>query len=383
MAESGGPLSGIRVVELAGIGPGPYSCLLLAELGADVIRVDRPGGSDIANAPSSGLNRSRPSVAVDLKNPAGRDVVLRLAESADVLVEGLRPGVTERLGVGPEACLARNPRLIYARMTGWGQDGPLARTAGHDITYAALTGALHLSGTREKPMPAANLVADFGGGALFLVVGVLAALLERGRSGRGQVVDAAMVDGAASLATMMYTMFGAGLWRDERQANILDGGAPFYDTYRCADGGHVAVGALEPQFYAALVAGLGLDGELAGGQYDTGHWPAHRAAFARVFATRARDEWAAHFAGTDACVAPVLGLAEAPEHPHLAARETFVTVDGIRQPRVAPRFSRTPGRLPTPPRAAGADTRSALRAWGFPADEVETLLAAKVVDQNG
>jgi alpha-methylacyl-CoA racemase len=383
MAETGGPLHGIRVVELAGIGPGPFSCLLLAELGADVIRVDRPGGGGPASAASRGLNRSRPAIAVDLKTPAGRDVVLRLVESADVLVEGLRPGVTERLGVGPDACRERNPRLVYARMTGWGQDGPLARTAGHDITYAAVTGALHLSGTREKPMPAANLVADFGGGSLYLVVGVLAALLERGRSGHGQVVDVAMVDGAASLATMMYTMLGAGTWRDERRANLLDGGAPFYDTYRCADGGHVAIGALEPQFYAALVAGLGLDRELDGAQFDTESWPEHRAMFARVFATRTRDEWAAHFAGTDACVAPVLGLREAPHHPHMAARETFVTVDGIRQPRVAPRFSRTPGLAPTPVRAAGQDTRTALGAWGFATAEIDALLAAKVIDQNG
>jgi alpha-methylacyl-CoA racemase len=333
------------------------------------------------------LSRSRPNVAVDLKNPAGRDVVLRLVERADVLVEGLRPGATERLGIGPADCLARNERLIYARMTGWGQDGPLARSAGHDITYAAITGALHMIGTREKPMQAVNLVADFGGGALYLVVGVLAALLERVTSGRGQVVDAAMVDGAASLSTMPYTMLGAGAWVDARQANMLDGGAPFYDTYRCADGKHVAVGALEPQFYAALIAGLGLNQpggglELPGGQYDVEHWPAHREAFERVFATRTRDEWAAQFEGTDACVAPVLGLSEAPHHPHLAARGTFTTVDGVTQPRVAPRFSRTPGLDPTPVRPTGADTDSALRAWGFAAEEVSALLAAGAVFQE-
>jgi alpha-methylacyl-CoA racemase len=347
MAQSG-PLAGIRVVELAGIGPGPFAGMMLAELGAEVTRVDRPGPQGLPPAITGALTRSRPTVHLDLKSAEGRAALLELADESDVLVEGLRPGVTERLGLGPEVCLERNPRLVYARMTGWGQDGPLARTAGHDITYLAITGALHVSGTRDKPMPAANLVADFGGGAMVLVVGVLAALLERTTSGRGQVVDAAMVDGAASLATLMYTMFGAGFWRDERQANLLDGGAPFYDTYRCSDGRYVAVGALEPQFYAALLDGLGLTGQLEGGQLDVAQWPAHRAAFTAAFATRTRDEWATHFAQTDACVAPVLSLAEAPTHPHNVARGTFVTVDGVVQPRIAPRFSRTPTRDPSP-----------------------------------
>jgi alpha-methylacyl-CoA racemase len=372
-----GPLAGIRIVELAGIGPAPFACLLLAELGADVIRIERPAGAALIGA--GGLNRSRPCAAVDLKSPDGRDVVLRLVDNADVLVEGLRPGVTERLGVGPDACLARNPRLVYARMTGWGQEGPLAPTAGHDITYAAVSGALHLSGTREKPMQAVNLVADFGGGSLYLIVGILSALLERGRSGLGQVVDAAMVDGAASLATMVYTMLGDGVWIDQRQSNVLDGAAPFYDTYRCADGKYVAVGALEPQFYAALLKGLGLT--LEGHQMDPSHWPAHREAFTQAFATRTRDEWAEHFAQTDACVAPVLSLTEAPKHPHMAARGTFTTVDGVPQPQVAPRFSRTPGLAPTPARPTGADTVEALRAWGFAADEVDTLLANGIVRQ--
>jgi alpha-methylacyl-CoA racemase len=366
------PLAGVRVVELSGIGPGPYACMLLAELGASVIRVDRPGGGGLASAPSDVLFRSRPCLELDLKSPAGRDAVLRLVAAADVLVVGLRPGVTERLGVGPDACLAANQGLVYARMTGWGQDGPLAQRAGHDITYAALTGALHMIGPRDKPLQAVNLVADFGGGALFLVVGVLAALLERSRSGKGQVVDVAMVDGAASLATMMYGMFGTGHWTDERQANLLDGGAPFYDTYECADGGFVAVGALEPQFYAALVAGLDLT--LDGAQHDRSAWPAHRAAFAAAFATRTRDEWAAHFEGTDACVAPVLGLREAPHHPHMAARGTFATVGGITQPVVAPRFSRTPGLPPAPP-AAPAE---ALSAWGFTDDEVRDVFQARL-----
>jgi alpha-methylacyl-CoA racemase len=360
-----GPLSGIRVLELSGIGPAPYASLLLAELGADVLRIDRPRGGGLPTAPSSGLNRSRPCATVDLKDPAGRDLVLRLVEQADVLVDPLRPGVTERLGLGPDDCLARNPRLVYARMTGWGQDGPLASTAGHDITYAAITGALHVSGTAEKPMQAVNLVADFGGGSMFLLVGVLAALLERERSGQGQVVDAAMVDGAASLVTMVYTLLGAGFWRDERQANLLDGGAPYYDTYRCADGKYVAVGALESQFYAALVAGLGLAEEFpVASQNDTSTWPAQRAAFERVFATRPRDEWAAQFEATDACVAPVLSLTEAPHHPHMAHRGTFATLDGVVQPRVAPRFSRTPGLDPT---LGSTDSAAALAAWGITA----------------
>src|SRR3954447_7543783 len=269
--------------------------MLLAELGADVIRVDRPGGSGLGPAEKEALHRSRPSVAVDLKRPEGREVLLRLVESADVLVEGLRPGVTERLGIGPEDCRARNPRLVYARMTGWGQDGPLAATAGHDINYLSLTGALHAIGPAEQPVPPLNIGADFGGGSMFLLVGILAALLERGASGRGQVVDAAMVDGASSLVTMVYGMLGAGLWQDRRAANLLDGGAPFYDTYACADGGHVAVGALEPQFYAALLDGLGLTGELPGAQSDPAPCPEPRRRFAEPFASRTRDEWAAAF----------------------------------------------------------------------------------------
>ena len=380
MQPPAGPLTGLRVVELAGLGPAPYACMLLAELGADVVRVDRPGGGSLlVPAEKDALNRSRPSVAVDLKSPQGREVLLRLLDGADVLVEGLRPGVLERLGVGPDEALARNPRLVYARMTGWGQDGPLARRAGHDINYLGLTGALHAIGTAEKPVAPLNIGADFGGGSMFLLVGILAALFERGTSGRGQVVDAAMVDGASSLVTMIYGMLGAGLWQDRRAENLLDGGAPFYDTYACADGRHVAVGALEPQFYAAFVEGLGLTGALPGEQYDVAHWPEHRRLFAEAFATRPRDEWAAAFAGTDACVTPVLGLREAPRHPQLAARGTFVEQDGGPQPGPAPRFSRTPGAVRGGPRHPGADTREVLRDWGFSADEVEVLLAAGAV----
>jgi len=375
-----GPLTGLRVVELAGLGPAPYACMLLAELGADVVRVDRPGAASLIVDPEKdALNRSRPSVAVDLKSPGGRDVLLRLLDDADVLVEGLRPGVLERLGVGPDEALARNPRLVYARMTGWGQNGPLAQRAGHDINYLGLTGALHAIGTADKPAVPLNIGADFGGGSMFLLVGILAALFERGTSGRGQVVDAAMVDGASSLVTMIYGMLGAGLWQDRRAANLLDGGAPFYDTYACADGRHVAVGALEPQFYAAFLEGLGLTGALPGGQYDVAHWPEHRRQFAEAFATRTRDEWADAFAGTDACVTPVLGLREAPVHPHLAARGTFVEQAGGRQPGPAPRFSRTPGAVRGPARRPGADTTAVLTGWGFSADEVRALLTSGAV----
>ncbi|MGY1742119.1 MULTISPECIES: CaiB/BaiF CoA transferase family protein [unclassified Blastococcus] len=377
-----GPLRGIRVVELAGLGPGPYAGMLLAELGADVLRVDRPGGGTVLLPPQHELlHRSRPCAAVDLKRPEGRDLVLRLLDSADVLVEGLRPGVTERLGLGPDDVLARNPRLVYARMTGWGQTGPRAAEAGHDINYLGLTGALHAIGPADRPVPPLNIGADFGGGSLFLVVGVLAALLERAGSGHGQVIDAAMVDGASSLVTMVQGLLRAGLWTDRREANLLDGGAPFYTTYACADGRHVAVGALEPQFHARLLEGLGLT--LPGGQHDVARWPEHRAAMAAVFATRTRDEWAAHFAGTDACVTPVLGLAEAPADPHLAARGSYVEVGGVAQPGVAPRFSRTPGAVRSGPRLPGQDTRTALAAWGVGSDEVQRLLDDGVLAADG
>ncbi|GAB3106870.1 CaiB/BaiF CoA-transferase family protein [Janibacter alkaliphilus] len=373
------PLAGIRVIELVGIGPAPYACLLMAELGAEVIRVDRPGGAGPLAA-GTGLGRSRPSVAVDLKHPDGIATVRRLAAEADVLVEGLRPGVTERLGLGPEELHAANPVLVYARMTGWGQEGPLAQEVGHDITYAAVAGALSLAGPAERPVPPANLLADFGGGSLFLVVGVLAALLERQRTGQGQVVDAAMVDGVSSLATMIHGLRGIGLWQDERQANLLDGGAPFYDTYRCADGRFVAVGALEPQFYAALLDGLGVS--FAHEQHDPAGFAEQRRVFTEAFTSRTRDEWAAHFAGSDACVAPVLDLGEAPEHPQARARDAFADLGGAVTPRVAPRFSTGPPPQPTPERPAGADTRSQLLGHGFSEAEVEALLASGAIAQT-
>jgi len=370
-----GPLAGLRVIEFAGIGPGPYACLLLAELGAEVIRVDRPKGGSL-DMPV--LNRSRPNVAVDLKSPVGIETVLRLVETADIVVEGLRPGVMERLGLGPDICLQRNPRLVYGRMTGWGQTGPMADRAGHDITYAALSGALHATGSADKPRNAVNLVADFGGGTLFLVMGILAAIHERTMSGKGQVVDAAMVDGAASLMTMVYGMKADGLWHDRREANLLDGGAPFYDTYECADGKHVAVGALEGQFYAELMAGTGLDFE----QYDFERWPEMRAALTATFKSKTRDEWTAIFESTDACVAPVLSLGEAPAHPHNIARGIFAPYgDGV-APRVAPVFSRTPAQQPGEVHVAGQDTRAVLIAAGFAEAEVDALLEQGAVAQS-
>jgi alpha-methylacyl-CoA racemase len=361
-----GPLDGLRVVEFGGIGPGPHAAMLLADLGADVVRVERPAGGLQLLAPDARdwLLRGRRSVAADLKDPAGRDTVLRLTDRADVVIEGFRPGVAERLGVGPEQTRARNPRLVYARMTGWGQDGPLAQRAGHDINYISLTGALHAFRTADsRPTPPLNLVGDFGGGSMFLVMGILAALFERQRSGEGQVVDAAMVDGTSVLMQMVWALRAQGIWRDEPASNLLDTGAPFYDTYACADGGYVAVGALEPQFYAALLAGLGLDATELPAQYDPAGWPVLRERFTAAFASRTRDEWTGVFGDTDACVTPVLSLAEAPEHPHVAARGTLVELDGVLQAAPAPRFSRSVPGTPTTPPSPGGDTDAVLAEW--------------------
>jgi alpha-methylacyl-CoA racemase len=378
-----GPLAGLRVVELAGLGPGPFAAMLLADLGADVLRIDRAGGN-VLDLPAGAdvLARGRRSVAVDLKTPAGVDLVLRLVERADVLLEGFRPGVTERLGLGPVDCAARNPRLVYGRMTGWGQDGPLAHSAGHDIGYVAVTGVLGAIGRAGgPPQIPLNVVGDFGGGSMFLVTGILAALWEAGRSGQGQVIDAAIVDGVAVLAALQYSLRAAGMWADARGVNLLDGGVPYYDVYATADGGHMAVGALEPQFYAELLRLLGLDGEAdLPAQGDRARHPELRARLAARFAERTRAEWDAVFAGTDACVAPVLTFGEAPAHPHLTHRQTYVERDGVVQPAPAPRFSRTPATLGRPPAAAGAHSREALADWGI--DGVEDLLAAGVVHQR-
>ena len=366
--EARGPLDGVRVVELAGLGPCPMCGMLLAELGADVLRIERLGPSGLGfDLPPEAdlLHRSRPAVAVDLKQPAGIDLVLALVERADVLIEGFRPGVTERLGLGPEPCARRNPRLVYGRVTGWGQSGPLAGTAGHDLNYIALTGALHAIGRAgQPPVPPLNLVGDFGGGALYLAVGVLAALVEARRSGRGQVVDAAMVDGAASLMTAAYALRAAGLADDRRGTNVLDGGAHYYDVYETRDGRHLAVAAIEPKFYAELLRRLGLDpGALP--QAPRQDWPAHKTELAAVFRTRTRDEWMAAFDRSDACVAPVLDMDEAPRHPHNRARETFVQRAGRWQPNAAPRFSRTPTGIRSDPAPAGPEPRETLGAWGI------------------
>ena len=370
-----GPLHGVRVIEIASLAPGPFGCMILADLGADVVRVDRAGGGDgLDLRPAGPLARSRRSIALNLKDPAGIDVLLRLTDTADVLVEAFRPGVAERLGFGPQVCAGRNPRLIYARMTGWGQHGPLASTAGHDIDYIAVAGSLDPIGRAgERPVPPLNLVGDFGGGGMLLAVGVLAALLERERSGLGQVVDVAMVDGSALLASFLYGLRAAGGWRDERGTNLLDGGAPFYDTYRTADGRHMAVGALEPKFYAELLAGLGLDPAGLPAQYDRSGWPVLRAALTAAFGGRTQAEWAAVFDGSDACVAPVVSPADAPDHPHNAARGTFVDVGGLTQPAPAPRFGRTPAGPPAPPVAPGASTGEVLASLGFTEEQITSL----------
>ncbi|MFD5128896.1 CaiB/BaiF CoA transferase family protein [Streptomyces olindensis] len=360
-----GPLAGLRVVELAGIGPGPHAAMILADLGADVVRVERPQGTlDLTGGEPDHLLRGRRSVAADLKTSEGRDLVLRLVARADVLIEGFRPGVAERLGVGPEDCHWVNSRLVYGRMTGWGQDGPMAQRAGHDINYISLTGALHAIGRAgERPVPPLNLVGDFGGGSMFLLTGILAALWERERSGEGQVVDAAMVDGTSVLLQMMWAMRARDTWSDERGTNLLDGGAPFYDTYTCQDGRHVAVGAIEPQFYQALLTGLGLDPDTLPAQGDRSGWPVLRDRLAEAFRTRPRDEWAKVFADTDACVTPVLAPGEVPHHPHLTARGTLTEIGGVMQSSPAPRFSRTAPRTPTAPPPPGQDTDSVLTDW--------------------
>ena len=365
-----GPLGGLRVVELAGIGPGPHACMLLADLGAEVVRIERHSAAELmpgAAGSSDATLRGRTTVSANLKDPADHEAVRGLIDRADVLVEGFRPGVMERLGLGPEECLARNPGLVYGRMTGWGQDGPWARTAGHDLNYIAVTGVLdNIGRAGERPVPPLNLVGDFGGGSMFLVVGVLAALWERERSGQGQVVDAAMVDGTSVLAQMMWSMRAGGLWTSGRGRNLVDGSHPFYDTYVCADGRYVAVGALEPQFYAELLRVLGLDPATLPGQWEHARWGELRSALEQAFAGRTRDEWASLFDGTDACVSPVLTYEEALAHPHLAARGTFTRLGGVDQPRPAPRFSRT---SPGDPQPAGGPAHSAadvLSRWGGP-----------------
>jgi alpha-methylacyl-CoA racemase len=380
LGQGTGPLRGVKVVEIAGIGPGPHACMILADLGADVIRVERPGGQLLAGGATMVLNRGRPSVALDLKQPDAAAVVLELVRSADLLVEGMRPGVTERLGIGPEHCLAMNPRLVYGRMTGWGQDGPLALAAGHDINYISVAGALFgLGQTPERPQFPTNLVGDFGGGSTYLVIGLLAALLEARASGQGQVVDAAIVDGTAHLNAMTTALAVSGGYQERRGANLLDGGVPFYDVYETSDGKHVSVGALEPQFFTALIGLLGLE-DVAPGQGEMDRYDELRALLTDTFKQKTQAEWVELFEGTDACVAGIIPISEAFEHPHLRARETFVEHEGLMQPQPAPRFSRTGATLSLPPSpAAGTHTRDALTAWGVA--DVDGLIARGVAVQ--
>jgi alpha-methylacyl-CoA racemase len=380
-----GPLAGIRVVEMVGLGPCPFAAMMLADMGAEVIRIDRPTKPGAVNPyPVLGtrydvLARGRPSLALDLKQPAGRETLLKLLDQADVVIEGFRPGVMERLGAGPDVCLARNPRLVYGRVTGWGQHGPLAQAAGHDLNCIALTGMLHAMGRPDSPPPPPlNLVGDFGGGGMMLAFGVVCAVLEARSSGHGQVIDAAMSDGAALLGAMVYGMRALGDWSGQRGANLLDGGAPFYDSYACADGTFITIGSLEPQFYAELLQLTGIS-DAPFSQGDIGTWPAMRERFTSLFASRTREQWCALLETTDVCFAPVLDMKEAPRHPHNAARGTYIDIDGVTQPAPAPRFSRTPGEAAKAASAPGADSAAVLAGWGLDGAAIAALRTAGVI----
>jgi alpha-methylacyl-CoA racemase len=376
-----GPLQGVKVIEMAGIGPGPFTAMMLADMGAEVLRVDRPNAR-VLNPEKDVLNRGRRSIAVDLKHPDGVQTVLRLVEQADAIIEGFRPGVMERLGLGPDECLARNPKVVYGRMTGWGQDGPLSHAAGHDINYIAIAGVLNnFKRIGERPVPPNNLVGDFGGGGLLLAFGLVCALLEASRSGQGQVVDAAMVDGAAVLSTMIHAFVAMGIWQDNPGHNMLDTGAPFYEVYETADGKYMAIGAIEHQFYAELLDRTGLKDEELPFQMNRDEWPSLKERFAALFNSKTRDEWQSILEGTDACAVPVLSMTEAPTHPHNVARQTFVVRDGVTQPAPAPRFSRTSAEIARPPAAPGEHTGEALADWGFSADEVAKLREAGAISQ--
>jgi alpha-methylacyl-CoA racemase len=382
MTHGSGPLRGVRVVELAGLGPTPYAGMLLSDMGADVVRVDRPGSARPQDGPEYALARGRRSIVVDMKSPDGVEAVLSLIERADALIEGFRPGVTERLGIGPEPCLARNPALVYARMTGWGTDGPLSHTAGHDLNYLSLTGALTLlqRAPGEPPATPPGLIADFAGGGLMVAFGIVCAVFEARRSGAGQVIDASMVDGVASLTTLVYAMAAQSRWTmDAPGSNFCDGGSPYYNSYETSDGRFVAVAATEPQFYAILVERLGLAAEELPDRDDPANWPRLKELFAKVFGSRSRDEWVAVFDGTDACVTPVLTFGEAREHPHNVGRGTFVEAFGVVQPAPAPRLSRTPASIAGPPPRPGAHSREILAEWGLDASRIQALLDSGAV----
>lgn len=369
-----GPLSGLKVVEFAGIGPGPFCGMLLSDLGADVVRIDRKGAG--RGSPSDITSRGRRSVGLDLKQPASVETCLKLMEKADAVIEGFRPGVMERLGLGPDVALKRNPRLVFGRMTGWGQTGPYANAAGHDMNYIAITGALHAIGAKDKPVPPLNLVGDFGGGALYLAFGLLAGVIQARETGKGQVIDCAMSDGAASLMAMFYGFKASGMWKEERRANMLDGGAHFYDTYQCKDGKWISIGSIEPQFYALLLEKTGITDPAFAAQMDRGAWDGLREKLGAVIATKTQAEWTEIMGATDVCFAPVLDLDEAPKHPHNVARQTFVEIGGVVQPAPAPRFSATPGAIQGPPPAIGAHDVEALSDWGLSKSDIEALQAS-------
>ncbi|MBT7159871.1 MAG: CoA transferase [Rhodospirillaceae bacterium] len=385
-SEKSGPLAGVKIIELAGIGPAPLCCTLLADMGADILRIDRnaPSGLGSPRTPKTDLlRRSRPSVSIDMKHPKGIAALQALIDQADAIIDPFRPGVTERLGVGPEDCMARNPKLVYGRMTGWGQDGTLSQAAGHDLNYLALTGVLHAIGPKEIPVPPLNVVADMGGGAMFLAVGILAGVIEARQSGKGQVVDIAMTEGSAFLGTGAFGTLAAGDWKHERNANVLDGGAHFYRCYRTSDGKFVSIASIEAKFYAILLDKLGLDPADLPAQMDRPTWPDMAEKFAGLFAQKTRDQWCEIMEGTDICFAPVLNFDEAFEHPHAISRGSFVEVDGVKQPVSAPRFSRTPASIKSPPPEMGANTAAGLAAWGMSEAEIAALMEEKAVGWQG
>jgi alpha-methylacyl-CoA racemase len=381
-----GPLTGVKVVEFAGIGPGPFSCMMLADMGAEVLRIDRAvnvGGEGKVEPRFNNLLRGRKNVAIDLKHPEGVETALKLCEEADILIEGFRPGVMERLGLGPDVVFKRNPKIVFGRMTGWGQDGPIAHTAGHDINYISLSGALHSIGPIDgPPVPPLNLVGDFGGGALYMVVGALAAYIEAQKSGQGQVVDTSMVEGSASLMSSMYGAFAAGLWDDRRGYNRLDGGAHYYGPFECKDGKYISIGSIEPQFYALLLEKTGLKGKPMPDQLDRSSWPVNRETLKEVFLTKTRAEWAELMEDSDVCFGQVLSMGEAMEHPHNVARGTFIEVDGVKQPGPAPKFLRTPSKTPMGVAYAGQHSKEGLADWGFAAAEIEKLAASGAIKQR-